>query len=151
MDRIKRRALKEAIFTIMAVSIIGYFSLRSYLLSGDLLIWTVYILINIGGGALAYYRTSFQIKDMQRSEKLTANEYFEMHKRRIKYFILFCIVISIIFVITVNSMFEYSDFGFTLILILVLWLMVIMLVIGWLQGVKKVVKSKDESFDFKNH
>ena len=91
MDRIKRRALKEAIFTIMAVSIIGYFSLRSYLLSGDLLIWTGYILINIGGGALAYYRTSFQIKDMQRSEKLTANEYFEMHKRRIKYFILFCI------------------------------------------------------------
>ena len=43
---------------------------------------------------------------------------------------------------------EYLGFEFIMIMVLVLWLIIIMLVIGWYQGIKKVVKIKQQENKF---
>lgn len=151
MEIEKKHSLRRAILSMIIVLILGYFRLNRYLSEGDITVWVAYILIAIGIGFLAYFSTRFKLKDEKRSRELNAEEYFEMHKRRIKYVLIFCFIMLIVFLAVCDLLFEYLDISFLLIMVFIYILIVSILIISWYTGVKKIVREKEQSNSFEKN
>jgi hypothetical protein len=144
MDDIKKTALKRVLFVLSSVIISGYYSLNSYLLSGDLFVWSAYIIVIIALGFLTYFGTIFVIKDIRRFESLTAFDYFEKHKKRIKYFLIFSVIVLIGYLVFCDYYFDYLDPMFLFLMVFIYIILISALILFWYLNVKKIVREKQE-------
>ena len=92
----------------------------------------------------------FVKKDARRFESLTAFDYFETHKKRIKYFLIFSVILLIGFLAFCDYYFDYLDPIFLFSMIIIYIIMISALTLSWYSNVKKIVREKDKSFNFEN-